>query len=100
MDDRGRIWSNRKQRRKRVHQPGHRRECVGEFGWALHALNIEIIYANSSPAKGRVDLAEIVSLEPSDGSGTIRKNSLARIRPSPIRRLGQSRFLRMLGAAH
>jgi hypothetical protein len=25
------IWTDRKQRRKRVHQPRHRRECVGEL---------------------------------------------------------------------
>src|SRR5260370_25455698 len=25
------IWADRKQRRKRVHQPRHRRECVGEL---------------------------------------------------------------------
>ena len=25
------IWADRKQRRKRVHQPCHRRECVGEL---------------------------------------------------------------------
>src|SRR5580692_8757122 len=137
------IWADRKQRRKQVHQPRHRRECVGElvqvdgcehwwfedrgpqctllvfvddatsrlmhlqfvesestfayfhaarayleawgkpvafysdkhgvfrinhpgalggdgmtqFGRALHALNIDIICANSSPAKGRVERA-------------------------------------------
>jgi hypothetical protein len=137
------IWADRKQRRKRVHQPRHRRECVGElvqidgcehwwfedrgpqctllvfiddatsrlmhlqfvesestfayfhaarayleawgkpvafysdkhgvfrvnqqgalggdgmtqFGRALHALNIDIICANSSQAKGRVERA-------------------------------------------
>ncbi|HTD84724.1 MAG TPA: ISNCY family transposase [Gemmatimonadaceae bacterium] len=137
------IWTDRKQRRKRVHQPRHRRECVGElvqidgcehwwfedrgpqctllvfiddatsrlmhlqfvesestfayfhatrayleawgkpvafysdkhgvfrvnqpgalggdgmtqFGRALHALNIDIICANSSQAKGRVERA-------------------------------------------
>jgi hypothetical protein len=137
------LWRDRKQRRKQVHQPRHRRECVGElvqvdgcehwwfedrgpqctllvfvddatsrlmhlqfvesestfayfqaarayldawgkpvafysdkhgvfrvnrpgalggdgmtqFGRALHALNIEIICANSSPAKGRVERA-------------------------------------------
>jgi hypothetical protein len=28
-----------------------------QFGWALHALNIDIICANSSPAKGRVERA-------------------------------------------
>jgi hypothetical protein len=85
----------------RVNHPGALGgDGMTQFGRALHALNIEIIYANSNPAKGRVDLAEIVSLEPSDGSGTIRRNSLARIRASPIRRSGQSRFLRMLGAAH
>ena len=143
-----RIWADRKQRRKQVHQPRHRRECIGElvqidgcehwwfedrgpqctllvfvddatsrlmhlqfvesestfayfqaarayleawgkpvafysdkhgvfrvnhpgalgaepaakrgmtqFGRALHALNIDIICANSSPAKGRVERA-------------------------------------------
>jgi transposase len=137
------LWLDRKQRRRRVHQPRHRRECVGElvqvdgcehwwfedrgpqctllvfvddatsrlmhlqfvesestfayfhaaraylevwgkpvafysdkhgvfrvnhpgalggdgmtqFGRALHALNIDIICANSSPAKGRVERA-------------------------------------------
>jgi transposase len=137
------IWADRKQRRKQVHQPRHRRDCVGElvqidgcehwwfedrgpqctllvfvddatsrlmhlqfvesestfayfhaarayleawgkpvafysdkhgvfrvnhpgalggdgmtqFGRALHALNIDIICANSSPAKGRVERA-------------------------------------------
>jgi hypothetical protein len=137
------IWADRKQRRKQVHQPRHRRECVGElvqidgcehwwfedrgpqctllvfvddatsrlmhlqfvesestfayfhaarayleawgkpvafysdkhgvfrvnhpgalggdgmtqFGRALHALNVDIICANSSPAKGRVERA-------------------------------------------
>ena len=137
------IWADRKQRRRQVHQPRHRRECVGElvqidgcehwwfedrgpqctllvfvddatsrlmhlqfvesestfayfhaarayletwgkpvafysdkhgvfrvnhpgalggdgmtqFGRALHALNIDIICANSSPAKGRVERA-------------------------------------------
>src|ERR1700730_632290 len=137
------IWADRKQRRKHVHQPRHRRECIGElvqvdgcehwwfedrgpqctllvfiddatsrlmqlqfvesestfayfhaarayleawgkpvafysdkhgvfrvnhpgalggdgmtqFGRALHALNIDIICANSSPAKGRVERA-------------------------------------------
>ena len=137
------IWADRKQRRNQVHQPRHRRECVGElvqidgcehwwfedrgpqctllvfvddatsrlmhlqfvesestfayfhaarayleawgkpvafysdkhgvfrvnhpgalggdgmtqFGRALHALNIDIICANSSPAKGRVERA-------------------------------------------
>ena len=137
------IWADRKQRRKRVHQPRHRRDCVGElvqidgcehwwfedrgpqctllvfvddatsrlmhlqfvesestfayfhaarayleawgkpvafysdkhgvfrvnhpgalggdgmtqFGRALHALNVDIICANSSPAKGRVERA-------------------------------------------
>ncbi len=94
------IWADRKQWRKQVHQPRHRRECVGEwcestiayfhaarayleawgkpvafysdnmhgvfrvnhpgalggegmiqFGRALHALNIGIICANSSPTK-------------------------------------------------
>ena len=138
-----RIWADRKQRRQQVHQPRHRRECIGElvqvdgcehwwfedrgpqctllvfvddatsrlmhlqfveseltfayfqaarayleawgkpvafysdkhgvfrvnhpgalggdgmtqFGRALHALNIDIICANSSPAKGRVERA-------------------------------------------
>ncbi len=27
----GGIWADRKQRRKQVHQPRHRRECVGEL---------------------------------------------------------------------
>ena len=84
------LWLDRKQRRKRVHQPRYRRDCVGElvqvdgcehwwfedrgpqctllvfiddatgdgmtqFGRALHALNIDIICANTSQAKGRVE---------------------------------------------
>jgi hypothetical protein len=71
------LWLDRKQRLKRVHQPRHRRECAGElvqvdgcehwgalggdgmtqFGRALDALNIDIICANSSQAKGRVERA-------------------------------------------
>jgi len=73
------LWLDRKQRRKRVHQPRSRRDCVGELvqvdgcehswfedrtpqctllvliddatGRALHALNVDIICANSSQAK-------------------------------------------------
>src|SRR5271169_3662011 len=79
-----RLWLDRKQRQSRIHQPRPRRDCVGEpvafysdkhgvfrvnhpgalggdgmtqFGRALHAISIDIICANSSPAKGRVERA-------------------------------------------
>ena len=48
MQDAG-LWLSRKQRRT-FHQPRSRRECFGE-------LNIEILCANSSQAKGRVERA-------------------------------------------
>jgi hypothetical protein len=89
------IWADRKQRRKQVHQPRHRRDCVGELvqidgcehWWfedrgpqctllvfvddatsrLMHLQFVEsestfayfndIICANSSPAKGRVERA-------------------------------------------
>jgi hypothetical protein len=31
VHDLGGIWADRQQRRKQVHQPRHRRECVGEL---------------------------------------------------------------------
>ncbi len=48
MQDAG-LWLSRKHRRT-FHQPRSRRECFGE-------LNIEILCANSSQAKGRVERA-------------------------------------------
>jgi hypothetical protein len=31
------VWADRKQRRKRIHQPRRRRECVGELGRSMAA---------------------------------------------------------------
>jgi hypothetical protein len=49
----------------------NKKDAVGgdgmtQFGWALHALNIDIIRANSSQAKGRVERAN--GTLPSGGS--------------------------------
>ena len=59
------LWIDRRHRLPAPHQPRRRRDCFGElggdgatqFGRALTELNIDILCANSSQAKGRVERA-------------------------------------------
>ena len=44
------IWADRKQRRRRVHQPRHRRECVGECIFSLsRASRLSLISMPPAP---------------------------------------------------